>query len=83
MRTNDLPTRPGENWRRKRAFQVADLDQLYTAGDPGRDPRGWTVSVAYLAQMDPNEAKPVAADDAEAVGWFPLDELPRWRSIMR
>ncbi len=55
---------------------VADLEQLYTAGDAGRDPRGWTVSVAYLAQVAPDAVKPVAADDASAVGWFALDELP-------
>lgn len=56
---------------------VADLEQLYTAGDPGRDPRGWTVSVAYLAQVDPTHLKPMAADDADAVAWFLLDELPQ------
>jgi 8-oxo-dGTP diphosphatase len=55
---------------------ACDLEQLYTAGDPGRDPRGWTVSVVYLAQVDPNAVKPVAADDAQAVGWFALDALP-------
>ncbi len=55
---------------------IADLEQVYTVGDPGRDPRGWTVSVAYLAQVDPDKLKPVAADDADAVGWFPLDDLP-------
>jgi 8-oxo-dGTP diphosphatase len=53
-----------------------DLEQLYTAGDPGRDPRGWTVSVAYLARVNPTELGPVAADDASEVGWFPLDDLP-------
>jgi 8-oxo-dGTP diphosphatase len=56
---------------------VSDLEQLYTAGDPGRDPRGWTVSVAYLAQVDPAALRPVAADDADEVGWFPLDALPQ------
>jgi 8-oxo-dGTP diphosphatase len=56
--------------------EVTDLEQLYTAGDPGRDPRGWTVTVAYLVRVNADELKPVAADDAEAVGWFPLDELP-------
>jgi 8-oxo-dGTP diphosphatase len=55
---------------------VADLEQLYTAGDPGRDPRGWTVTVAYLVRVKPDELKPVAGDDAGEVGWFALDELP-------
>ena len=56
--------------------RVSDLEQLYTVGDPGRDPRGWTVSVVYLAQVDPDALKPVAADDAGEVGWFLLDALP-------
>lgn len=55
---------------------ACDLEQLYTAGNPGRDPRGWTVSVVYLAQVDPAAVKPVAADDASAVGWFALNALP-------
>jgi len=55
---------------------VTDLEQLYTAGEPGRDPRGWTITVAYLVRVNADDLKPVAADDAAAVGWFPLDELP-------
>jgi 8-oxo-dGTP diphosphatase len=57
-------------------IDVAAIEQLYTSGDPGRDPRGWTVSVVYLAQLDPTLLKPEAADDAGAVAWYPLDELP-------
>ena len=57
--------------------EVTDLEQLYTAGDPGRDPRGWTVTVAYLVRVNAADLKPVAADDAEAVGWYPLDKLPQ------
>ena len=53
-----------------------DLEQLYTAGDPGRDPRGWTVSVAFTARVDPKRTKATAADDAKAVRWFSLAELP-------
>jgi 8-oxo-dGTP diphosphatase len=56
---------------------ILDLEQVYTSGDPGRDPRGWTVSVLYLALVDPAGLKPVAADDAREVAWFPLDELPQ------
>jgi 8-oxo-dGTP diphosphatase len=56
--------------------EAPELEQLYTSGDPGRDPRGWTVSVAHLARVDPEAVRPVAADDAAEVGWFPLDDLP-------
>ena len=52
------------------------LEQLHTFGDPGRDPRGWTVSIAYLARVSPDQLAPVAGDDAAAVGWFPLDGPP-------
>jgi 8-oxo-dGTP diphosphatase len=53
-----------------------DLQQLHTFGDPGRDPRGWTVSVAHLARVPADESQAVAGDDAAAVSWFPLDDLP-------
>jgi len=58
-------------------LDVDEIEQLYAAGDPGRDPRGWTVSVVFLARVDANELKPVAADDAKAVAWFPLEKLPK------
>ncbi len=51
------------------------LSQVGTFGDPGRDPRGWYISVAYMAIV-PNDTEAVAADDARAAAWFPLDELP-------
>ncbi len=63
--------------REETGVETAELVQLYTFGDPGRDPRGRTISVAYLARVDPNEVRPVAADDAAEVGWFPLDAPPR------
>lgn len=59
--------------------EPARLEQLYTFGDPGRDPRGWTISVAYLAQLAVEEVQawqPEAGSDAGAVGWFDLEELP-------
>src|SRR3954462_1965957 len=56
-------------------LEVGEVEQLYTAGDPGRDPRGWTVSVAYLVRVDPAELAPVAADDDDAAGRFPLHQL--------
>ena len=50
------------------------LEQLYTFGDPGRDPRGQTVTVAYYSLI---RTAPVrAATDAAAVEWFPVAKLP-------
>lgn len=57
-------------------LEPSELEQLHTFGDPGRDPRGWTVSVVYLTRVRPDELTPVAGDDAAAVSWFPLDDLP-------
>src|SRR5687767_10067099 len=42
----------------------ADLEQLAAFGDPGRDPRGWTISVAFLARLDADRVTVMAADDA-------------------
>ena len=52
-----------------------ELDHLHTAGDPGRDPRGWTVTVAFLGRVDRKKLKPKGAD-ASAAEWFPIDDLP-------
>lgn len=52
------------------------LEQLYTFGAPGRDPRGRIVTVAYFALMPSDGMRLSAATDAEAVGWFALDDLP-------
>ena len=56
-------------------IEPAHLEQLHTFGTPGRDPRGWTVSVAYLAVLEEGAAQsiqPHAGDDAADAGWFDL-----------
>lgn len=62
--------------REETGIEVTELVQVYTFGNPGRDPRGRTISVAYLARVDADALNPVAADDAAEVGWFALDALP-------
>lgn len=55
------------------------LEQLHAFGDPGRDPRGWTVSIAHLAELDagsPVTQQIQAGSDAADVGWFDLDDPP-------
>jgi 8-oxo-dGTP diphosphatase len=58
------------------SVEDVELEQLHAFGDPGRDPRGWTVTITFLARVPPASLKPKAADDAAAVEWFPFDALP-------
>ncbi len=53
------------------------LEQLYTFGDPGRDPRGWIVSVAYYALVSPEKHSIQATTDARQARWFPVTSIPR------
>jgi 8-oxo-dGTP diphosphatase len=53
------------------------LEQLYSFGDPGRDPRGHTVTVAYYALVKLSDHAPKAADDAKAVDWFSVSKPPK------
>lgn len=54
----------------------AYLEQLYTFGDPGRDPRGRTVSVAYYALLPGEPPAPRSGRDVEAPAWHPATTLP-------
>jgi 8-oxo-dGTP diphosphatase len=52
------------------------LEQLYTFGDPRRDPRGRVITVAYYALMASGQRPLVAGTDAAEARWFPIDKLP-------
>ena len=51
------------------------LEQLAAFGDPGRDPRGHTVTVAYYSFVH-TETEVRAGDDAAEARFIPLAELP-------
>jgi 8-oxo-dGTP diphosphatase len=52
------------------------LEQLHTFGKPDRDPRERVITVAYYALIPSDLIQVRASTDAEAVGWFAVDELP-------
>ncbi len=53
------------------------LEPLATFGDPGRDPRGRTISVVFAALAPPALAERArGADDAAEARWFPVEAPP-------
>ena len=51
------------------------LEQLYSFGDPRRDPRGRVVTVAYFALVSADRELKADTDAAEAA-WFPVAKRP-------
>ena len=52
------------------------LEQLYTFGEPTRDPRGRIVTVAYYALLTTDVASPTAGTDAGDAQWVPARKHP-------
>lgn len=73
----ELPDACVRELKEEAGVSPAAMVQIGAWGKPGRDPRGRTVSVAYLAVVRPDRAEAVAGDDAEQVEWRLADHLPR------
>jgi 8-oxo-dGTP diphosphatase len=58
------------------SIKVDSLRQLGAFSDLDRDPRGRTITVAYYGIVDKSHCPIKAQDDAAAVGWFKINELP-------
>lgn len=54
--------------------KVESMQQVQAFGEPGRDPRGHTISIAFLSRIFfEEELKP--ADDAKDAKWFAVEKL--------
>jgi len=52
------------------------LEQLYTFGEPKRDPRGRVITIAYYALLRRTEHIIQSGSDARDARWFSLHSLP-------
>ncbi len=52
------------------------LEQLFTFGDPDRDPRDRVITVAYYAVVAANSVVPCITEDAGSVQWWSIYALP-------
>ncbi|EHQ25147.1 NUDIX hydrolase [Mucilaginibacter paludis] len=53
------------------------LEQLYSFGQPGRDPRNRVISITYYGLVKPDAFEIKADTDASDVNWFNIKKLPQ------
>lgn len=53
------------------------LEQLYSFGDPDRDPRNRVISITYYGLVKPDAFELQADTDAADVSWFNIKNLPK------
>lgn len=59
-------------------ISVNFLEQLYTFGEPERDPRQRVISIAYFALVKSSQFQQLkASTDAENAQWFNIKHLPK------
>jgi len=72
----DLDAAARRELREETGLHSLFLEQLYTFGDPRRDPREHVVSVAYYALVNLHDHQVQAATDAREAAWFAVDDVP-------
>ncbi len=70
----DLEAAAKRELEEETGVKVKSMEQVQAFGKPGRDPRGHTISIAFLSRIFcEEELKP--ADDAKDAKWFALEKL--------
>ena len=72
----DLPDAVARELAEETGARGVYLEQLATYGRPGRDPRGRTVSVAYLGLCRRSDVRVAGGDDAARADWFDWAHVP-------
>ncbi|HXQ73126.1 MAG TPA: NUDIX domain-containing protein [Pyrinomonadaceae bacterium] len=75
LEDEDLEEAAARELREETGVSDVYLEQLYSFGEPDRDPRGRVVTVAYFALISADRKLRAGSDAAEAA-WFPMDDLP-------
>lgn len=73
----DLKTGARRELQEETGIDDVYLEQLCTFGAVDRDPRERVITVAYYALIPSDKIQIRAATDAEAVGWFEMNDFPK------
>ncbi len=58
------------------SLKIKSLTQFKAYGDPGRDPRGQTVTIVFMGKVQKSNVSIQASSDAADVGWNNVKQLP-------
>ena len=73
----ELETAASRELEEETGVKGAYLEQLYTYGQPQRDPRGRVVTVAYITLISAETSvRTGGSSDAAQAQWVPIDNLP-------
>lgn len=61
----------------KAGVEDAYMEQLYTFGEPRRDPRARVITVAYFALIPCEDLNQPESQKIADIAWSPVDRLPR------
>jgi 8-oxo-dGTP diphosphatase len=75
-RDEDLADAARRELREETGLRGLRLEQFHAFGTPGRDPRGHTVSIAYVGLLTRSKNSARAGDDAAGLAWFSVLQLP-------
>ncbi len=62
--------------REETGVEEVYLEQLYTFGEPKRDPRGRVITVAYMALINSENISLKASTDVSEAGWVMIKKIP-------
>jgi len=71
---NDTVSRKLEE---KTGVNISHLEQVATYGNAKRDPRGWSVTIAYMALISSKNITLMTDESSEEVVWLPIDEIKK------
>lgn len=65
----------------KTGVKTPYLEQVITCGSNDRDPRGWSITVAYMALVSSEQLSLRKSDSSADVTWVPVQQVLKKRSL--
>lgn len=74
--TESLEEAAGRKLKEETGVSDVYMEQLYTFGDPGRDPRTRVITVAYFALIPADMTEHRPGGETTETAWIPISKLP-------